>query len=145
MEEYIGRETGAIPNGSFYCHDLLKLETNGVLSWFLHHGMRAGKGANEGNSMRTWLRDIYFVSLKHGTRPPDVVYTAHYHSPSYNNYIYNDRMRFGAMHGAVTPSWQRKTRFAEMVAGASANFIGGVLHEIKADGTITVPRFVVTA
>lgn len=141
MENYIGRELNAVPDGEFFVWDLLEMETNGVLSWFVHHGPRRGEGANEGNTVRSWLRNIYFEALKDHRRVPDIVYTGHVHDPTYSNYVYRDRMEFRVMHGVILPSWQLKTTYAWMKAPVSKNKIGGVYHEIKTDGTITVPHF----
>lgn len=141
MENYIGREINAVPCGDFYVWDFLELETNGVLSWFVHHGPGKGEGANEGNPMRNWLKNIYFEALKDKRRVPDIVYTGHVHNPTYSNYVYREEMEFKIMHGVILPSWQAKTAYAHMKAPVSKNKIGGVYHDIKADGTITVPKF----
>lgn len=143
MENYIGKEMNAVMDGEFYFYDLLKLETNGIMSWFVHHGPGRGEGANEGNSVRNWLRNIYMECQKDGKRIPDILYTGHVHYPTYSTYVYRERMNFRAMHGVILPSWQAKTSFGYMKAPVQANQIGGVLHEIKADATVTIPRFCV--
>lgn len=143
MEEYIGRETNAQPDGDFSCYDVLRLETNGVRTDFVHHGKAAGKGAKEGNAFRIWLMDEYFDALKHGRRHADVIVSSHTHVPTYNTYVYNKNRQYGMMHGIITPSWQLKTRFANKVAGIDHNFVGGVYHVIRSDGTITIPKFCV--
>ena len=144
LENYIGDRTNAIPCGEYYVHDLLKLKTNGAVSWYVHHGPSAGKGANEGNPMRNWLKNIYYDALKDNTEIPDIVHTAHVHTPDYqpigirlNGYVYK------IMHGIISPSWQKKTRYAHMVAPVQRNRIGGVYQEIKSDGTICIPKFCV--
>lgn len=140
-ENYIGKELNAVMCGDFYSWDFLQLESNGALSWFVHHGPSAGAGPNEGNQARNWLRNIYFDALKDGRRIPDIIYTGHVHVPTYSTYIYRKQMNFGVLHGIITPSWQMKTTYAWMKAPVSKNKIGGVVQEIKADGTISVPRF----
>jgi hypothetical protein len=140
-EYYIGEQMNAIPEGDFYCWDMLPLLSNGVLSWFVHTGPRAGDGPNEGNTVRNWLKNIYFDALKDGTQAPDILYTGHVHSPTYNTFIYREKMNFRTMHGVILPSWQMKTQYAWEKAPVSKNKIGGVMHEIKADGTVTIPRF----
>lgn len=145
FEEYIGKQLNAVPNGDFYVHDLLKLETNGVVSWFVHHGPGAGNGGNEGNALRNWLKTIYLNALKDGDTVPDIVYTGHVHNPTYAPLgIRLPGFVFKNMHGIICPSWQTKTKYALMKAPISKNRIGGVLHEIKADGTIAVPVFSVS-
>lgn len=140
-ENYIGEKVNAIPCGNFFVHDLLKLETNGVMSWFVHHGPSRGEGANEGNPMRNWLRNIYNEAVKDHEKIPDIVYTGHVHNPTYSSYVYRDEMNFRVIHGIILPSWQSKTTYANMVAPVQRNKIGGVIHEIKSDGTIAIPRF----
>ena len=46
------------------------------------------------------------------------------------------------MHGVVCPSFQAKTRFAYKVAPVEVNEVGAVFIEIKADGEIKAPHFV---
>lgn len=140
-ENYIGEKMNAIPYGDYHSWPFLALETNGTLTWFVHHGPRKGEGANEGNGMRNWLRNIYIDALRDGTRAPDVVYTGHVHDPTYSSFVYREKMNFKAIHGVICPSWQAKTRYAWMVSPVSSNKIGGVMQEIKADGTIALPRF----
>ena len=141
FENYIGRELNAVSDGEFYSWEYLELETNGVMSWFVHHGPGRGEGANEGNPVKNWLKNIYFEALKDKRRIPDIVYTGHVHSPTYNTHVYREKMNFKTMHGIILPSWQMKTEYAWMKVPVSKNKIGGVVHEIKADGTITTPYF----
>jgi hypothetical protein len=141
QEYYIGRELNAIPDGDFYAWNILKLESNGVKSWFVHHGPTRGKGVNEGNPARNWLKNIQSDAIKDGTDIPDIVYTGHVHDPTYSSYIYRNKMQFKTMHGIILPCWQMKTDFAYQVAAVQKNKLGGVYHEIKADGTICVPKF----
>lgn len=142
-ENYIGQQMNAVMCGEFYAHELLQLETNGVLSWFVHHGPAAGAGANKGNGLRNWLRNIYFDNLTDGIKIPDIIYTGHVHNPTYSSYIYSDGMKFGAMHGIILPSWQEKSRYAHMRSPVARNKIGGTWLEIKADGSIGIPQFCV--
>jgi len=141
MENYIGREVNAEMDGEFYVHDLLRLETNGVMSWFVHHGPGAGNGANEGNALRAWLKNIHYDAVKDGSKMPSIVYTGHVHNPTWQPYGYRIEMKFYEMHGIILPSWQAKTTFAWQVAAASKNKIGGVFQEIKSDGTVCIPVF----
>lgn len=142
MENWIGEQMNAVMDGEYYFHDLLKLETNGVMSWFVHHGPGAGVGPNEGNALRNWLRNIYFDALKDGLRPPDIVYSGHTHTPNWQPYAYRTSgFIWRSMHGIILPSWQMKTAYAWQKAPVNKNRIGGVIHEIKADGTVTIPRF----
>jgi hypothetical protein len=142
-ENYIGKELNAIPDGDFYSWDMLKLETNSVMSWFVHHGATAGAGPNEGNGLRNWLKNIVYDHVKDNEKAPDIIYTGHVHNPTYNTFVQRYGMNYKTIHGVILPSWQEKTRYAWMKAPVSKNKIGGVIHEIKADGTITSPKFCV--
>lgn len=116
-------------------HDEMKIKVNGREVWYTHHGAAAGKGANEGNSHRNWLRDIYYDSVKCATPPPDMVITSHYHKASYQAFI--DGYRH-TLHGQILPSWQLKTRYAFRVAPFQRNDIGLTVTEITADGHIRI-------
>ena len=141
LENYIGRELGAVMDGDFHVHDLLKLSINGVSVWFVHHGPRLGMGANEGNGLRNWLRTIYIDSIKDGARQPDILYSGHVHQPGYAVFETRDKMQYKLMHAIITPSWQMKTRYAHMAAPVAKNKIGGVYQLITADGLIGTPQF----
>jgi len=143
QENYIGSQLNAVMCGDFYSWDFLPLETNGVLSWFVHHGPGAGVGANEGNVMRNWLRNIAFDGDKDGYRIPDILFTGHVHSPTYSTYIHRSGMIFKTIHGIILPSWQAKTRYAYMRSPVARNKIGGVYQVITADGIVSTPRFCV--
>lgn len=143
MEYYIGQQLNTQMNGNFYAFDFLELDTNGVKTWFVHQGPGAGKGANEGNGMRNWLRDIYMSSLKDCRPCPDIVCTGHVHEPTYTTFVTRSRMEFRTIHGIILPSWKSKDRYAYAKAAVSVNKIGGISQEIKADGTIAVPKFYV--
>jgi hypothetical protein len=143
-EDYIGNEMNAVMDGDLYAWEVLRLETNNTLSWFYHHGPSKGSGANRGNSLRNWLRHIYFDALEDGRRYPNVVYTGHVHNPDFSTYeARSTDFKFDVMQAVILPSWQMKTTYAYEKVPTARNRIGGVIHEIKADGTITVPRFVV--
>ncbi len=122
--------------------DHLELEVNGRLLWLVHHGKKRGAGANEGNALRNWLRDIYFDCTKLGKRPPDLVASGHTHTPTWNVFIArNKAASYHMIHGVVCPSWQAKTRFGYKVAPVDVNEIGAIFLEIKADGEIRSPHF----
>ena len=143
-ENYIGEQMNAVMCGDWWVYDALELEVNGVLVNWVHHGPRKGEGANEGNAVRNWLRNIYYDANKDGYKSPQIVYTGHVHDPTYSTYVYRNRMVFETMHGIVLPSWQGKTAYAWKAAPMSRNKVGGVYQEIKADGTVCIPRFSVT-
>lgn len=141
-EEKIATELNAVPDSEgYYCHNFLELNTNGVRSWFVHHGKGRGEGANEGNALRNWLKSIYMDADKDSRAAPDIIYTGHVHDPTYNTFVYRRKMNFGTMHGIILPSWQAKTEFAHMKAPVSRNKIGGVFQTIYANGDIATPYF----
>lgn len=141
-EHYIVHELGAVESPTGGAWNELHLSVYGVECVFVHHGPMAGKGASEGNAMRAWLKNIYYDALKDSKRPPDIVYTGHVHSPTYAAFSAREQgFTFRNIHGVILPSWQGKTPYAWRVASMQKNRVGGVTHEIKADGTITVPEF----
>lgn len=127
-------------DGLYSCN-LLELPIAGHKVWFVHHGAGAGAGANEGNMMRNWLRDIYWDAKKYNKIPPSLIFTGHVHEPTYNNYVANDGGTYRLVHGVICPSWQSKTRYANQQAPVSMNKIGAVTVEVKADGEIKTPIF----
>jgi hypothetical protein len=141
LEDYIGRELGAVKDGDFGCHYTLELTSNGRRSLFVHHGPGAGEGANEGNSIRNWLRNVT-INLERDNKPtPDIIYTAHVHKPCYSTYVTRVKDNYRTIHGIITPSWQMKTRYAWEKVPFSVNKIGGTYQVIKADGVIAEPVF----
>lgn len=130
------------PDGN-YVFDHLELEINGRLIWAIHHGKSRGKGANEGNAFRNWMRDIYFDCKKTGARPPDLIISGHSHTPTFNTYIIRDGVGFHVVNGVICPSWQSKTRFGYKVAAVDVNEIGAVFVEITAAGDIRTPHFII--
>lgn len=74
-EETIAAHFDAEPAGEIFgktlrLHHELRLQLHGREIWFTHHGANAGKGANEGNGLRNWLRDIYWDSKRDNVAPP---------------------------------------------------------------------------
>ena len=140
-EDYIGTQLNAVSCGLFGSWEFLELDTNGIRSCFVHHGPMKGGGANEGNMIRNWLKEMCFDAMKDERRIPDIIYTGHVHDPTYSSYVYREKMVFKTMHGIICPSWQAKTAYAHMRTPLKKNKIGGLYHEIKSDGTITTPIF----
>lgn len=124
-------------------YDKLELEVNGKILIFVHHGKKRGAGANEGNGMRNWLRDVHHDYAKEGRRTPDMIISGHTHTPAWNNYVYRKGMDYHMIHGVIVPSWQAKTRFAVKVAPMDINHIGAVCVEIKEYGEIRIPKFLI--
>lgn len=142
MEDGIASELGAVQtDDDLFAHDHIQITVNGQPIWFVHHGPKAGKGANEGNALRNWLRDIYWDAVKEHEIAPAMIFTGHVHQPTYNAYIANDGGEYKMLHGVICPSWQAKTRYAYKAAPVARNKIGGVAVEVRADGEIKIPVF----
>ena len=141
-EEGIAKDLSAEKTESGgYVFDHLELEINGRVVWLIHHGKSRGKGANEGNAVRNWLRDLYWDNKKTGARSPDLVVTGHTHAASWNVYVARDKDKFHMTHGIICPSWQQKTRFGYKAASIDVNEIGAVFIEISASGDVRMPYF----
>lgn len=137
VEDGIAAELGAVQNkrgGDIF--DFLPLEVNGRLLWILHHGSAAGKGANSGDTLRNYLKRLYWQCKVDNLRPPDVVVSGHYHVPCYSTYV----QEWHTIHGVILPSWQTKTRYAYRVAPVEVNKIGMQTIEVSASGDIKIPR-----
>ena len=141
MENYIGEQMNAVPDGDFYCHYSLEIVSNGRKSLFVHHGPSAGEGANEGNSIRNWLRNLYINKERDRKEPPDIVYTAHVHKPCYSTYVTRIKDEYKTIHGIITPSWQAKTKYAWEKVPMAVNKVGGTYQIITAEGVIAEPVF----
>ena len=140
IEQSIAKDLSAENNpegGRVFDH--LELNINGRLVWMVHHGKGRGRGANEGNELRNWMRDVFWDCMKVKAQPPDLVITGHTHTPTWNTYIGRNINSFHMIHGVVCPSWQMKTRYAYKVAPVDRNEIGAVFVEIRADGEIRAP------
>lgn len=118
-------------------HDEMQRNINGRLFWWTHHGANAGKGTNEGNGYRNWLRDIYWDCIKGEVTPPDFIITSHFHKSLYQTYV---QSYDHTLHGMVLPSWQMKTRYAFRVAPFQRNDIGLSIVEVSAQSDIRVHR-----
>ena len=126
VENYIGKELGAeiaysVGKGNekkeYYAFPELKIDLNGKHFWYTHHGAPAGGGANEGDSYRNWLKRVYWDCKKQGRKVPDLICSAHYHKSIKQSY----EMDYHVLHGIITPSWQKKTRFGIRVAPFEKN------------------------
>lgn len=141
-ENDIARELGAVQHADgSYVADHLELIINGKKAWFVHEGAEAGKGANEGNALRNWLRDLYYDYVKDNDNPPDTIYSGHVHRNTYQIYVGMENGQPRLLHGVILPSWQFKTRFANKIAPADKNRIGGMMQVYTAGGDIRVPYF----
>lgn len=114
-------------------HDELKIESNGRRLWWVHEGPKPGKGANEGNAVRNFARDVYWDCLKEKIDPPHLITTSHYHKSTYETF--SDSYRH-TTHIQVLPSYQMKTRYAIKVSPFQRNDIGMVFNTVTTGGDI---------
>lgn len=105
---------------------------NGRRVWFTHHGANPGSGANEGDAYRNWLKRIWFDCEKEKREKPDVVVSSHYHKSLYQTYVRD----WHTIHGLVSPSFQKKTRFGLRVAPFVKNDIGISPFQVTKEGLI---------
>ena len=142
-EKEIAKSLNAVPadNGE-PVHETLKLNVNGRVVWFFHHGKKRGGGANEGNALRNYLREIYYHLNNRKQDVPDVCVSSHTHGMSWATFEVRQEDDFIQMHGIITPSWQRKTRYGHTVAPIDVNEIGATFLHISAAGDIRKPHFV---
>lgn len=120
------------PYGAQY-HDELRLISNGARLWWTHQGPRPGKGANEGNALRNFARDVYWDSIKAKELPPHLITTSHFHKSSYDSY--NDSYAH-TIQIQVLPSWQMKTRFGIKASAFQRNDIGMQFTEVTTNGNV---------
>ena len=125
------------PIGAEY-HDELQLTMNEKRLWWTHEGAKPGKGANEGNALRNFARDLYIDCLKSGKLPPHLITTSHYHKNSYDSY--NDNYQH-TIHYQVLPSWQGKTRYAIAKSAYQRNDIGMIFNTVTAEGDLRFEPF----
>jgi len=141
-EHKIGKDLGAEQNiDGFHAFDKLDLVVNGKEIQCVHHGPSRGKGANAGNSLRNWLKNIWYDCIQDGLQIPDVMITGHVHTPVYNVFIQDWGESYKILHGLICPSWQLKTRYAYKAAAVQLNKIGLVHFTITAGGDILPPEF----
>ena len=138
-EDDIGRMMGAVPDYNVHAWDELKLEVNGRMLYFVHHGPTAGKGANKGNGLRNWLRNMFIECIQEGLNPPDCIITGHTHDPWCDTYTGRVDGNYRKLHGIICPAWQSKTRYAFRVAPLAQNKIGLQYFTITKDGMISDP------
>ena len=139
-EDIIGLRMKAEPNGNVHAWDELQLIVNGKHIWFAHQGTSAGRGANQGNALRNWLKDIFTECVQEGNTPPDFIVTGHSHKPYYTPYCGRLNGDYHLVHGMICPSWQSKTRFGYKVAALQKNKIGMQWFTVTKDGHITQPK-----
>lgn len=150
-ENDIGKELGAIHSyidpatkKKQYIHEVLELNINGKINYFIHHGKGRGDGPNEGNALRNFLRNVRDNREKDGLNQIDILWSGHTHGHAWESH--RKRMsngNFHEMHGIICPSWQSKTVWALGKVPMAINSVGGTYLSIGVDGQIGVPRFVV--
>ena len=140
VESVIGDDLGAVQSAeNLHAFDELKLDINGKRFWFTHKGPVRGRGHNRGNSIRNWLKHLFFDLVAENILPPHYIITSHFHDPDWGGYIGRLDGRYHKMELLITPSWQMKTRYAYGIAPFVLNKIGLSYLNVLADGTISDP------
>lgn len=121
--------------GATYQHDM-KINVNGALVWFTHHGAAPGYSYTAGDPYRNWLKKIYWELIQRREQLPDIIVSSHYHTPIYNTFVQD----YHTIHGMILPSWQMKTRYAYRVAPFQVNQIGMTFIDITEDGFVKVHK-----
>jgi len=144
-ENDMARELGAVKaETGLFVNEVLEMNINGLNHLFLHHGKARGRGVNEGNALRNYLRDTRDEREKDGLSRVDVMWSGHTHGHIYESHIKRiPGGNYHVAHGIICPSWQAKTRFAYGKVPSAVNSVGGVYVKIGADGTFGLPCFVV--
>ena len=79
FETYIGKQLNAVPDGGFlygiYSNCIPMARCLGLST--MDQGR--AKGANRGNPVQAWLKNIYYDALNDQRNAPDIVYTGHVH------------------------------------------------------------------
>lgn len=114
-------------------HDDLRMTINGMRLWWTHQTAKPGKGANEGNPLRNFARDIYWDCMKANEPAPHMITGSHFHKSSYDSF--NDSYRH-TIQIQILPSWQMKTRFGISASAFQRNDIGMQFTEITTGGDI---------
>jgi hypothetical protein len=122
-------------------HDFVNLGVNGRKIWFTHQGANSQDGHTEGDSLRNWLKRIYWNQVNRRRVVPDMVVMGHFHKPAYNAYIQRRDDGFHTLRGMILPSWQMKTRYAYSRVPTAINEIGAGYFEITAAGDMRDPSF----
>jgi len=138
-EDGIGRQMRAQPNGNVNVFNELRIKVNGRRLWFVHHGPNAGRGVNQGNALRNWLRDIFEECKQENIAPPDFVVSSHVHKPYYTVHVGRMDQGYHMLHGMITPSWQAKTRYGYKVSPLQKNKIGMQWFEVTKQRQIIPP------
>jgi len=135
-EDLIGRKMGAVMSKDLYVFDELELMVNGRRLWFAHKGPSPGKGANQGNALYNYIRDLW-IDYKTNNKPtPDVVVFSHFHTARKRTHDRVVAGRINTLHGWILPSMQQKTRYAYGCVSLQMNDIGIAYHEITKSGDI---------
>lgn len=115
-------------------HDELRLTQNEKEIAFVHQWAGAGKGQNEGETLKNALKALYYDTLKEKRKMPDVVVSSHFHKATMASYSQN----WKTYYAMITPSLQMKTRHALKVSAFQRNDIGIGLVEVSKSGLIGI-------
>jgi len=126
------KDTSPLVKDGRYHFQKLRRTVNGVLFDFAHHGFTRGSRAwTRSNSIRYALQSIYFNALENNLPIPDYVIRSHKHYYTYDDYKGERK----TVWGCLTPCWQLKTYFGNMVAANDPlNTIGMIYFDVLKNG-----------
>jgi hypothetical protein len=127
--------TSTLKDGRYHWQKLNR-RVNGVLFSIAHHGFRRGSRAwTKENSITYALKSMYFNNLDYGLPIPQYVIRSHNHVYTFSEY----HGRQADMWGCITPCWQLKTNFGNMVAAnEDINTIGTIFFDVTKSGASKV-------
>jgi len=135
-EERVARDFSHIAiidkTNSRYTWEMLRLNINGVLCDFAHHGASPGmRHHTKENSLRYTLRSLASDNIDSGEAVPNLVFSAHCHALVMSGKIYANKYE---IEGVIIPSFQFKTGYAIKVFPYKLSDIGLVTTAISKDG-----------
>jgi len=139
IENDIANDLSSEKSEKLHAFDELKLEINGKRFWFTHKGPQRGKGHNRGNSIRNWLKALFYDLTAENIELPHYIISSHFHDPDWGDYIGRHNGRYHKMELLITPSWQQKTRYGYDVAPFTLNKIGLSYLTVAKGGEISDP------
>ena len=109
----------------------LRLDVNGLLCDFQHHGRFGTRPWTRQNALSALAFQIWSEHALRGLRHPDLAFRSHLHQfgDSYN--AYPTRV-------VQTPAYQLKTAHAHKVAAEAISDVGGIITVVEPDGKYEV-------
>ena len=132
-EEALAKQIGAErdPETSNWSRWRLRLNVNGLLVDFQHHGRFGARPWTRQNALSALAFQIWSEHALAGLRHPDVAFRSHLHQYGDSENAYPTRV-------VQTPAWQLKTAHAHKVAAESISSVGGIIMVVQPDGAYRI-------